>query len=520
LPWFRVHLVVLNDPGRLISVHLMHTSLIAGWSSSMLLYELVILDPSDPVYNPIWRQGSYVLPFVNRLGVCTSVFNWYIGIDTKLTSSNSYDSISWNFETVASSHLLLSGVLALSSFWHWAYWDLQVFISSLSGKLVLDLSRVFGIHLLLASLIGFGFGFSHLSGFYGPGFWASDSLGLVGSVRKVKPVYSLIGLTPFCFGVIPSNQVATGLMGVLVGIWHISSRPGPLLYSIFGSFNIEVVLSSSIAAVLFTGLVTSSTMWYGSVTSPLELVGPSRYQWDNGFFSLDIDRRVKGSSYSTATKSRSSSDLLLNWEEVPDKILIYDYIGSNPAKGGLFRSGPMVKGDGILQNWLGHPYFEASTLSLSVRRMPAFFETFPVVLIDKGGSVRADIPFRRAESRYSVEQVNLVVYFYGGLLSKVEFSKPSVVKSFARKSQLGEIFSFEKKTASSDGVFRSSSRGWFSFAHVVLSAKFLLGHLWHSARSLYRDLWTGLSVTSESIASIEYGRNEKLGDARSKSVRW
>ncbi|MBF2004378.1 MAG: hypothetical protein IGS49_02590, partial [Chlorogloeopsis fritschii C42_A2020_084] len=26
LPWYRVHTVVLNDPGRLISVHLMHTA--------------------------------------------------------------------------------------------------------------------------------------------------------------------------------------------------------------------------------------------------------------------------------------------------------------------------------------------------------------------------------------------------------------------------------------------------------------------------------------------------------------
>ena len=25
LPWYRVHTVVLNDPGRLIAVHLMHT---------------------------------------------------------------------------------------------------------------------------------------------------------------------------------------------------------------------------------------------------------------------------------------------------------------------------------------------------------------------------------------------------------------------------------------------------------------------------------------------------------------
>jgi photosystem II CP47 chlorophyll apoprotein len=36
---------------------------------------------------------------------------------------------------------------------------------------------------------------------------------------------------------------------------------------------------------------------------------------------------------------------------------------------------------------------------LTVRRMPAFFETFPVILVDKDGIIRADIPFRRAESK-------------------------------------------------------------------------------------------------------------------------
>ena len=34
-------------------------------------------------------------------------------------------------------------------------------------------------------------------------------------------------------------------------------------------------------------------MWYGSLSTALELFGPSRYHWDNGYFSLDIERRVK-----------------------------------------------------------------------------------------------------------------------------------------------------------------------------------------------------------------------------------
>jgi photosystem II CP47 chlorophyll apoprotein len=36
LPWYRVHTVVLNDPGRLIAVHIMHTALVAGWAGSTL----------------------------------------------------------------------------------------------------------------------------------------------------------------------------------------------------------------------------------------------------------------------------------------------------------------------------------------------------------------------------------------------------------------------------------------------------------------------------------------------------
>ena len=37
LPWYRVHTVVINDPGRLLAVHLMHTALVAGWAGSMAL---------------------------------------------------------------------------------------------------------------------------------------------------------------------------------------------------------------------------------------------------------------------------------------------------------------------------------------------------------------------------------------------------------------------------------------------------------------------------------------------------
>lgn len=53
--------------------------------------------------------------------------------------------------------------------------------------------------------------------------------------------------------------------------------------------------------------------------------------------------------------------------------------------------------------------------------MPTFFETFPVLLVDENGIVRADIPFRRAESKYSIEQVGITVSFFGGELNGLSF---------------------------------------------------------------------------------------------------
>jgi photosystem II CP47 chlorophyll apoprotein len=107
-----------------------------------------------------------------------------------------------------------------------------------------------------------------------------------------------------------------------------------------------------------------------------------------------------------------------------------------------------------------------------------FFETFPVVLVDKDGIVRADVPFRRAESKYSIEQVGVSVTFYGGELDGVVFTDPTTVKKYARRAQLGEIFEFDRATLQSDGVFRSKS-SWlvyfwsFMFCFIILLWSYL-----------------------------------------------
>ena len=48
----------------------------------------------------------------------------------------------------------------------------------------------------------------------------------------------------------------------------------------------------------------------------------------------------------------------------------------------------MENGDEIAIGWLGHPIFrDKEERELFVRRMPTFFETFLVVLVDRDGIV-------------------------------------------------------------------------------------------------------------------------------------
>ena len=499
LPWYRVHTVVLNDPGRLISVHLMHTALVAGWAGSMALFELSNFDPSDPVFNPMWRQGMFVLPFMARLGITKSWGGWSL-----VPGESASDVGFWSFEGVATAHIILSGMLMLASIWHWVYWDLELFTDPRTGEPALDLPKMFGIHLFLSGILCFGFGAFHLTGLFGPGMWVSDPFGISGHVAPVAPEWGPSGFNPFNPGGVVAHHIAAGTVGIIAGLFHLTVRPPERLYKALRMGNIETVLSSSIAAVFFAAFIVAGTMWYGNATTPIELFGPTRYQWDSGYFQQEIQRRVQAS----VEDGKSEADA---WQAIPDKLAFYDYVGNSPAKGGLFRTGPMVKGDGIAQGWQGHPVFkDAEGRVLSVRRLPNFFESFPVILTDSEGVVRADIPFRRAESRYSFEQAGITASFYGGALNGQTFKDPTQVKQFARKAQGGEIFEFDREKLNSDGVFRTSPRGWFTFGHAVFALLFFFGHLWHGSRTIYRDVFAGVEADMEE--QVEFGLFQKLGD--------
>nr|QIT06802.1 photosystem II 47 kDa protein [Cyperus fuscus]QIT06803.1 photosystem II 47 kDa protein [Cyperus fuscus] len=500
LPWYRVHTVVLNDPCRLLTVHIMHTALVADCAGSMALYELAVIDPSDHVLDPMSRQGMFVIPFMTRLGITNSCAGWNISGGT-VTNPDI-----WSYEGVAEAHIVYSGWCLLAAIWHWVYWDLEVFCDERTGSPSLDMPKIFGIHLCLSVVACGGFAAFHVTGLYGPGICVSDPYGLTGEVQAVNPACGAEGNDPYVPGGIVSHKhiIAAGTLGILAGLWfHLSVHPSQRLYKGLRMGNIETVLSSSIAAVLIAAFVVAGTMWYGSVTTAIELSGPTRYQWDQGYFQQEIARRVSAELAEYLSLSEA-------WSNIPEKLAFYDYIGNNPAKGGLFRAGSMDNGDGIAVGWLGHPVFrDKEGRELSVRRMPTF-ETFPVVLVNEDGIVRADVPFRRAESNYSVEQVGVTVEFYAGELNGVSYSDPATVKTYARRAQLG--FELDRTTLKSDGVLRSSPRGWFTFGHATFALLFLIGHIWHGARTLFRDV---AGIDPDLDAQVEFGTFQ-VGDPTTK----
>ena len=100
--------------------------------------------------------------------------------------------------------------------------------------------------LLLAGLACFGFGAFHLTGVFGPGMWVSDAYGLTGHLEPVQPSWGPEGFNPFNPGGIVAHHIAAGIVGIIAGIFHITTRPPERLYKALRMGNIETVLASAI----------------------------------------------------------------------------------------------------------------------------------------------------------------------------------------------------------------------------------------------------------------------------------
>jgi len=126
----------------------------------------------------------------------------------------------------------------------------------------------------------------------------------------VAPSWGADGFDPYNPGGVPAHHIAAGILGILAGLFHLCVRPSIRLYFGLSMGSIESVLSSSIAAVFWAAFVVAGTMWYGSAATPVELFGPTRYQWDKGFFQEEIQKRDQ-------TSLAEGASLPEAWSKIP-----------------------------------------------------------------------------------------------------------------------------------------------------------------------------------------------------------
>ncbi|VAI75365.1 unnamed protein product [Triticum turgidum subsp. durum] len=132
---------------------------------------------------------------MTHLGITVSWGGWSISGGTVTNPGI------WSYEGVAGTHIVFFGLCFLGAIWHWVYWDLEIFSDERTGKPSLDLPKIFGIHLFLAGVAGFGFGAFHVTGLYGPRIWVSGPYGLPGKVQAVNPAWGAEGFDPFVPGI-------------------------------------------------------------------------------------------------------------------------------------------------------------------------------------------------------------------------------------------------------------------------------------------------------------------------------
>jgi len=101
---------------------------------------------------------------------------------------------------------------------------------------------------------------------------------------------------------------------------------------------------------------------------------PNRVIWSHslsvgsGNFQQEIYRRVGAGQAENQSLSEA-------WSKIPEKLAYYDYMGNDPAKGGLFKAGSTDNRDGIIVGWLRYPVFcDREGRNFFVRCMPTFLK--------------------------------------------------------------------------------------------------------------------------------------------------
>ena len=242
------------------------------WSGSMTLFELSHFVPEKPLY----EQGSILLPHLATLG-------YSIG-------QPSADIYPYFVSGVL--HAISAGVLGLGGIYH-AIFGPERLEDSKTGFLFgyqwqdrFRTSSILGAHLGtlgLAALLLFVKAV-YLGGIYDT--WASGG----GDIRVIKPTIlttnpwvlgKYLARAPFAGWIFSVNNIEDligghywlGIYLIIGGLWHIQTRPFPIVVRGF-TWSAEAYLSYSLAAISIMGFIAAVYSWYNNTAYPSEFYGP------------------------------------------------------------------------------------------------------------------------------------------------------------------------------------------------------------------------------------------------------
>jgi photosystem II CP43 chlorophyll apoprotein len=245
------------------------------WAGSMTFFELSHFVSEKPLY----EQGFILLPHLATLAFGVGAGGEMRELDSSFL--------------IAVLHLVSSGVLALGGFYHCLFGNERLeetkyaFLFSWRWEDRFRTTALLGAHLVPLALGSFLLFLKALAlgGFYDT--WASGG----GDVRLLK--HSSVTLKPYVLaryllraplgseGWILSIKKMEDLVGghfwlalflVLGGLWHLQTRPFPLVIRGF-TWSGEAYLSYSLSALSFCGFLAALYAWYNNTAYPSEFYG-------------------------------------------------------------------------------------------------------------------------------------------------------------------------------------------------------------------------------------------------------
>jgi len=266
---------LVNLSGQLLGAHIAHAGLIAFWAGSITVLEVARFTPGVPLY----EQGLGLIPHLATLGfglgpdgtVVDTYPYFIIGILHLVTSA--ILGAGGLFHTFKGPAILAEGA-ALAPKFHYDWGDTK------------QLSIILGHHLLLLGVACLAFVCKAM-------FWGGVYDTALGTVHTVSPNLNPADIFGYVFGFnhgqftglgmssvnnledIIGGHVYIGILELIGGTWHILSKPFAIGAKPF-SFSGEAILSYSLGAVGWMGLLSGFFVRYCDAAYPPQFYGPER----------------------------------------------------------------------------------------------------------------------------------------------------------------------------------------------------------------------------------------------------